>query len=83
MTHPVDDTFEMSLKYPNCKIPGMPHLFVHLETKHDPHHTTLSHIYQAIYCVTTHRKGIQTRRTDCFRDQSLSCCERTAKVKLK
>ncbi|TGO39343.1 hypothetical protein BHYA_0056g00550 [Botrytis hyacinthi] len=58
---PVDDALKICLKYPDSKLPGIAHLFIHLEMKYNPHHIILSPVYCAIQCVKTRSSNIQTR----------------------
>ncbi|KAF5868197.1 putative ankyrin repeat protein [Botrytis fragariae] len=58
---PVDDALEICLKYPESKLPGIAHLFIHLEMKYNPHHTILSPVYYAIQSVKARINNIQTR----------------------
>ncbi|TGO19809.1 hypothetical protein BTUL_0002g00540 [Botrytis tulipae] len=58
---PVDDALETCVKYPDSKLPGIAHLFIHLEMKYNPHHIILSRVYYAIQSVKTLSSNIQTR----------------------
>ncbi|KAF7885844.1 uncharacterized protein EAF02_004353 [Botrytis sinoallii] len=58
---PVDDALELCLKYPDSKLPGIAHLFIHLEIKYNPHHIILSPVYYAIQSVKMRSSNIQTK----------------------
>ncbi|KAF7956121.1 hypothetical protein EAE96_005041 [Botrytis aclada] len=58
---PVDDALEICLKYPDSKLPGIAHLFIHIEMKYNPHHIILSPVYYAIQTVKTRSSNNQTR----------------------
>ncbi|THV46361.1 hypothetical protein BGAL_0393g00140 [Botrytis galanthina] len=57
---PVDDALETCLKYTDTKLPGLAHLFIHLEMKYNPHHIIHSPVYCAIQSVKTRSSNIQT-----------------------
>ncbi|TGO69262.1 hypothetical protein BOTNAR_0013g00340 [Botryotinia narcissicola] len=58
---PVDDALEICLKYPDGKLPGIAHLFIHLEMKCNPHQIILSPVSYAIQSVKTRSSNIHTR----------------------
>ncbi|KAF7918585.1 hypothetical protein EAE99_008779 [Botrytis elliptica] len=58
---PVDDALAKCLQYHDSKLPGIAHLFIHLEIKYNPHHIILSPVYCAIQSVKMRSSNIQTK----------------------